>query len=223
MNTNKVVDDPSKPAGTCHSGTCMQQATHRLDWDTWANLTCDEHTASWRPVTSPDGTPVKVTPLFRCACCIADADPEGEREADRWTPVAEQNTKQTTAIELLDPLRPCPRCNGTGIYRTRRGPDTCYRCNGTAEVPSVRDQRRIDAANRVCYRLIKAMRVRAEERDGRRNGRIEFESHQGFGLLEENERHRLPALFQSLEAGRVDEVIDMLIAYRNAHIAKASA
>jgi hypothetical protein len=80
---NKVVDS-GKPAGMCHSGTCTQQGTHRLGWDTWANLACDEHTASWRNVTSPDGTPVKVTPLFRCACCIADADPEGERETGRW-------------------------------------------------------------------------------------------------------------------------------------------
>ncbi|MDX3520668.1 hypothetical protein [Streptomyces scabiei] len=87
--SNKVVDS-GKPAGTCHSGTCTQQATHRLDWDTWANETCDEHTAAWRAVTSPDGTAVKVTPLFRCACCIADADPEGERESERWTLFAEQ-------------------------------------------------------------------------------------------------------------------------------------
>lgn len=84
MSANQVVES-GKPTGTCHSGTCMQQATHRLDWDTWANETCDEHTASWRHVTSPDGTPVKVTPLFRCACCVADADPEGKRESERRT------------------------------------------------------------------------------------------------------------------------------------------
>lgn len=218
---NKVVES-GKPTGTCHSGSCTQQATHRLDWDTWANETCDEHTASWRPVTSPDGTPVKVTPLFRCACCIADADPEGEREPERWG-VSAPKPKKSTAIELLDPLRPCRRCKGSGTFHIWSGPVQCRNCSGTGEVPSVRDRRRIEDANQNYYRLIKAMRTRAEERDGHRNGRIEFESHQGFGLLEQNEPHRLPALFRSLEAGRVDDVIDMLIAYRNDHVARLSA
>jgi hypothetical protein len=124
---------------------------------------------------------------------------------------------ETTAIELLDPLRPCRRCKGTGTFHIWSGPVGCRNCNATGKVPSARDRRRIQEADQNYYRLIKAMRTRAEERDGRRNGRIEFESHQGFGLLEQNEPHRLPALFQSLEAGRIDDVIDMLIAYRNAH------
>ena len=130
---------------------------------------------------------------------------------------------ETTAIELLDPKRPCRRCNGTGTFHLPNGPVSCRNCTGTGRVPSARDRRRIEAADRNYYRLIKAMRTRAEERDGRRNGPIEFESHQGFGLLEQNEPHRLPALFRSLEAGRVDDVIDMLIAYRNAHAIKESA
>lgn len=134
-------------------------------------------------------------------------------------PIAEPRN-ETTAIELLDPLRPCRRCNATGTFHLPNGPVQCRNCTGKGKVPSARDRRRIEAANRNYYRLIKAMRARAEERDGRHCGPIEFESHQGFGLLEQNERHRLPALFRSLEAGRVDDVIDMLIAYRNAHIAK---
>lgn len=102
---SNLVVDSSKPAGTCHSGTCTQQGTHRLDWDTWANLACDEHTASWRHVTSPDGTLVKVTPLFRCACCIADADPKGEREAERWT----------WQPEFRQKVRATPFVNGDGL------------------------------------------------------------------------------------------------------------
>jgi hypothetical protein len=94
----------------------------------------------------------------------------------------------------------------------------CRNCSGTGKVPSPRDQRRVQAADRKFYRLIKDMRARAEERDGRRNGPIEFDSHQGFSLLEQNEPHRLPTLFRSLEAGRVDDVIDMLIAYRDKHL-----
>ncbi|MFM9635958.1 hypothetical protein [Streptomyces turgidiscabies] len=126
---------------------------------------------------------------------------------------------ETTAIELLDPLRKCRRCKGTGTFWIMSdNPAPCRNCSGTGKVPSPRDRRRIAAADRNIYRLIKVMRTRADERDGRRNGRIEFESHQGFGLLEQNEPHRLPALFRSLEAGRVDEVIDMLIAYRNEHL-----
>jgi hypothetical protein len=128
-----------------------------------------------------------------------------------------QKKRKSTAIELLDPMRPCRRCKATGTFHLPNGPVECRNCSGTGKVPSARDRRRIREADQNYYRLIKAMRVRAEERDGRRNGRIEFESHQGFGLLEQNEPHRLPALFQSLEAGRIDDVIDMLIAYRNAH------
>ncbi|TVL89721.1 hypothetical protein [Streptomyces sp. SAJ15] len=131
--------------------------------------------------------------------------------------------KKSTAVELLDPLRPCRRCKGTGTFHIWSGPVACRNCSGTGKVPSARDRRRIREADQSIYRLIKAMRTRAEERDGRRNGRIEFESHQGFGLLEQNEPHRLPALFRSLEVGRVDDVIDMLIAYRNAHAVKESA
>lgn len=132
-------------------------------------------------------------------------------------PVAEP--KKSTAIDLLDPLRPCRRCNATGTFHLPNGPVPCRNCSGTGKVPSARDRRRIEAANRNYYRLIKIMRARAEERDGRRCGPIEFESHQGFGLLEQYEPHRLPALFRSLEDGRVDDVIDMLITYRNGHIA----
>lgn len=138
---------------------------------------------------------------------VADTHPEPAPEAQ----------KESTAIELLDPLRPCRRCKATGTFHIWSGPVQCRNCGGTGQVPSPRDRRRIREADQNIYRLIKAMRVRAEERDGRRNGRIEFESHQGFGLLEQNEPHRLPALFRSLEAGRVDEVIDLLIAYRNTH------
>lgn len=134
-------------------------------------------------------------------------------------PEAAPEPQKSTAIELLDPLRPCRRCKGTGTFHIWSGPVGCRNCGATGKVPSTRDRRRIEAASQNYHRLIKAMRTRAEERDGRRNGRIEFESHQGFGLLEQNEPHRLPALFQSLEAGRVDDVIDMLIAYRNAHTA----
>jgi len=131
--------------------------------------------------------------------------------------------KETTAIKLLDPLRPCRRCKATGTFHLPNGPVQCRSCTGTSKVPSARDRRRIRDADRNYYRLIKTMRKRAEERDGCRNGRIEFESHQGFGLLEQHEPHRLPALFRSLQAGLVDEVIDTLIAYRNVQIAKESA
>jgi hypothetical protein len=135
---------------------------------------------------------------------------------DTHPEAAAESKQETTAIELLDPMRSCRRCKGTGTFHIWSGPVGCRNCSATGKVPSTRDRRRIREADQNYYRLIKAMRGRAEERDGRRNGRIEFESHQGFGLLEQNEPHRLPALFQSLEAGRIDDVIDMLVAYRNA-------
>ncbi|MGY0062793.1 hypothetical protein ACWY4P_40710 [Streptomyces sp. LZ34] len=120
-------------------------------------------------------------------------------------------------MELLDPKRPCRRCNGTGLYPTVSGPDYCFSCAGTGKVPSPRDQRRIRAEDARRHRLLKAMYARAEERDGHRCGDIEFQTGQGFGVLEQKEPHRLDALFDSLEAGRIDDVIDALVAYRNAH------
>ncbi|MFE7116560.1 hypothetical protein ACFU99_14225 [Streptomyces sp. NPDC057654] len=39
-------------------------------------------------------------------------------------------------------------------------------------------------------------------------------------LLEQNERHRLDALFGSLAAGRVDDVVDALMGCRNSHVIK---
>jgi rubrerythrin len=138
---------------------------------------------------------------------------------DTHPEAAAEPKQETTAIELLDPMRTCRRCKGTGTFWIMSdNPAPCRNCSAAGKVPSARDRRRIAAAERNYYRLVKAMRARAEERDGRRNGRIEFESHQGFGLLEQNEPHRLPDLFRSLEAGRVDDVIDTLIAYRNAHV-----
>ncbi|MDJ0342228.1 hypothetical protein QMK19_03380 [Streptomyces sp. H10-C2] len=139
--------------------------------------------------------------------------------ADTHPEPAPEPQKESTAIELLDPKRPCRRCKATGTFHLPNGPVQCRNCTGTGKVPSARDRRRIKAADRNYYRLIKVMYARAEERDGRRCGDIDFTAHQGFSLLEQNERHRLPALFRSLEAGRVDDVIDMLIAYRNAHTA----
>lgn len=123
-------------------------------------------------------------------------------------------------MELLDPKRKCRRCKGTGIFQTLNGPVTCASCLGRGKVPSARDQRRLNAegARRSC--LLKAMYKRAEERDGHRNGDIDFKVGQGYGQLEQNEPHRLDALFDSLEAGRIDDVIDALVAYRNAKAKK---
>jgi hypothetical protein len=185
----------------------------RSAYDTLANLNPNcrvqlvrfDHYASDFAATGKNWTSVPTV--------VEDTHPEPAPEAK----------KETTAIELLDPMQSCRRCKGTGIFHIWSGPVDCRNCSGTGQVPSARDRRRIRAADASYYRLIKAMRVRAEDRDGRRNGDIEFESHQGFGLLEKNEPHRLPALFRSLEAGRVDDVIDMLIAYRNAHAIKEPA
>jgi hypothetical protein len=148
---------------------------------------------------------------------VDDTHPESAAE-EPTAQAGEEPKSETTVIELLDPMRKCRRCKGTGTFHIWSGPVACRNCSGKGEVPSPRDRRRIQAADRKFYGLIKTMRSRAEERDGLRNGPIEFDSHQGFSLLEQNEPHRLPALFRSLEAGRVDDVIDMLIAYRDKHL-----
>jgi hypothetical protein len=121
-------------------------------------------------------------------------------------------------MELLDPKRPCRRCNGTGIFHITSGPVPCASCTGTGNVPSVRDERRLNAESARRSRLLKAMNERIAERAGHRNSDLDFEVYQGYGLLDQNERHRMGALFDSLEAGRVDEVIDALVAYRSQHI-----
>ncbi len=121
-------------------------------------------------------------------------------------------------VELLDPMRPCRRCKGTGTYWIMSdNPAPCAGCWATGKVPSPRDIRRLNEAANRRYRLLKAMYARAKERDGRRNGDIDFATHQGYGVLEEKEPGRLNALFDSLEAGRIDDVIDSLVAYRNTH------
>lgn len=125
-------------------------------------------------------------------------------------------------VELLDPKRPCRRCKGTGTFHVSTGPVSCAQCWGTGKVSSPRDRRRINEAATRRYALLKAMYARAEERDGRRCGDVDFHTHQGYSLLEQHEQHRLDALFASLEAGRIDAVIDALIAYRNAHANKES-
>lgn len=121
-------------------------------------------------------------------------------------------------MELLDPKRPCRRCNGTGTFHITSGPVDCRNCLGTGKVPSTPDQRRINAENARRARLIRVMNARILERAGNRNSDLDFAVYQGYGLLDANERHRMGALFDSLEAGRVDEVIDALVAYRNQHI-----
>ncbi|MCX4826355.1 hypothetical protein OG883_42705 [Streptomyces sp. NBC_01142] len=120
-------------------------------------------------------------------------------------------------MELLDPMRVHRRCKGTGVFQAASGPVSCSPCSGTGKILSARDQRRLDAETTRRYRLLKVMYARAEERDGCRAGDIDFQTHQGYGLLEQNERHRLDALFGSLAAGRIDDVIDALVAYGNAH------
>lgn len=119
-------------------------------------------------------------------------------------------------MELLDPKRLCRRCKGTGIFQAMK-PVSCASCTGTGEVPSARDQRRINAENARRSQLIRVMNARILERAGHRNSDLDFDVYQGYGLLDQHERHRMDALFDSLEAGRVDAVIDSLVAYRNAH------
>lgn len=65
------------------------------------------------------------------------------------------------------------------------------------------------------------MNARIMERAGCRNSDLDFAVYQGYGLLDNNERHRMDALFGSLEAGRVDDVIDALVAYRNSRLGAA--
>ncbi|WP_371793014.1 hypothetical protein OG285_32300 [Streptomyces sp. NBC_01471] len=66
------------------------------------------------------------------------------------------------------------------------------------------------------------MYARAAERDGCRARDIGLQTHQGYGRLEQSEVQRLDALFDSLVAGLIDDVISTLSAYRNSYAIKGN-
>lgn len=106
--------------------------------------------------------------------------------------------------------RTCPRCAGTG----EKFHGMCFRCSGTGTVELANRTPRIDSAiGERRYRLILALRERAMELDGGPNGTLALESAWGRDLLESCEPERHTRALTSIEQGRTDEVIHVLVAY----------
>jgi hypothetical protein len=110
--------------------------------------------------------------------------------------------------------RRCRRCSGSGEFAH----GACFNCHGagfttpTAKTPP---RHNVTAARRTA--VIDAIRTRATELDGFRNGPIETETSWARSLLEDNEPARFERLVTSVEADRLDDVITALRAYHHAN------
>lgn len=108
----------------------------------------------------------------------------------------------------------CRRCSGTGVYGNT---GICFGCNGTGIKTCVRrtpqekaDQRALQLRTSHALEQIKS---RTRERSGQKNSRLETDARHGFTALRDNEPDRFRRMLNSLEAGRLDDVIDALARY----------
>ncbi len=110
--------------------------------------------------------------------------------------------------------RRCRRCGGTGQFAH----GACFNCHGagfTTPTPKTFPRHNVTPAQRAA--VIDAIRTRATELDGYRNGPIETETSWARSLLKDNEPTRFERLVTSVEAGRLDDVITALRAYHRQH------
>lgn len=110
--------------------------------------------------------------------------------------------------------RRCRRCDGTGEFA--RG--QCFNCLGagfTTPAATTAPRHNISIPRRTA--TIDAIRARATDLDGYRNGPIETETSWARSLLEDNEPARFERLVASVESGRIDDVITALRAYHQQH------
>jgi hypothetical protein len=113
--------------------------------------------------------------------------------------------------------RKCRRCSGTGEFAHGQ----CFNCLGagfTTPTAKTAPHHNVSTSRRLA--VISAIRIRATELDGYRNGSIETETSWARSLLEDNEPARFERLVASVEAGRVDDVITALRAYHRQHATK---
>lgn len=111
--------------------------------------------------------------------------------------------------------RRCRRCNGTGEFSRTHG--MCFNCQGAGfTYPTSKTTPRHGISGERRTATINAIRTRATELDGHRNGPIETETSWARSLLEDNEPDRFARLVTSIEAGRVDDVIAALRTYHHA-------
>jgi len=114
--------------------------------------------------------------------------------------------------------RRCRRCGGTGQFASY---GQCFGCQGagfTTPTTAPTPRHTISPARRAS--VIAAIRARATELDGYRNGPIEVETSWARSLLEDNEPARFVRLVASVENGRTDDVITALREYHHLNATK---
>lgn len=114
--------------------------------------------------------------------------------------------------------RSCRRCAGTGEFAG----GMCFNCHGSGlpdHTPKTAPHHSISGARRMA--VIDAIRARATDLDGHCNGEIESETSWARGLLEDREPARFELLVASVEAGRIDAVIEALREYHHQHATEA--
>lgn len=118
----------------------------------------------------------------------------------------------------------CRRCNGTGIWTgwtpAGRGGE-CFGCDGTGSLVitryTVEEKAAIQDRLRRRNDAYTAIDSRAREL-GKQVGdsELRWDATYGFAALEEQEPERYAKMLDSLDAGRLDEVINALAAYYRA-------
>jgi hypothetical protein len=121
--------------------------------------------------------------------------------------------------EVADTVTPvrtveCRRCGGTATIVTVSGvPVVCQKCSGTGRI-SVYSQAQRDAMARTSARRQNALdmiKSVCDPYDGTQDM-----ARLGFDRLEEREPHRLVKLYDSVESGRILDVVRALLIYRAA-------
>lgn len=109
----------------------------------------------------------------------------------------------------------CRRCSGTGVWFES---GFCFGCNGSGVKTITRYTAEEKAAKRTLaertHGALERIKTRTRElADGRRNSRLEWYAQYGFIALREREPERFAKMLDSLDAGRLDDVIHALAKY----------
>lgn len=120
----------------------------------------------------------------------------------------------------------CKRCNGTGVWTgwtpAGRGGE-CFGCDGTGlkvitrytAAEKAERQERLGRRSRSLALITERGRELGTERG---DAELMWDAEYGFAALEDRDPGRYAKMLDSLEAGRVDDVVDALAAYyRNAN------
>lgn len=132
-----------------------------------------------------------------------------------WTETVEEPTVSVVAGEPVR-TRSHTYCGGTGSVTLASGaPVTCMGCSGIGRVPVFSKAQRAEL-ERTAQRHMNALaRIKAYAASvASRVDNVEYLASSGFDLLQTREPHRLVKLYDSIESGRVADVVRALYDYR---------